>query len=106
MEGLDLVQNLQNERKRLFESVDGQKKALADKLLTLFNTIKDDNLELLPLYIDLSTPWRAKDEEESSFEVTTTIRYKTLKVKLGKMGHQEMSSDVTSRYTYSSSVSK
>lgn len=86
MEGIDLVQNLQNERKRLFESVDGQKKALADKLLTLFNTIKDDNLELLPLYIDLSRPWRPKDEDQSSFEVTTTIRYKNIKGETWKDG--------------------
>lgn len=72
MEGIDLLQNLTEQRKVLFEAVKAQEKALNEKLFTFFKTISEyDGLEMMPLQCDITTPWR----KQGAFEVYLNIKY-------------------------------
>ena len=75
MEGIDLLQNLNEQRKVLFDAVKTQEEALNEKLFTFFKTISEyDGLEMMPLQCDIHRPWPL-NEENNLFEVQLTIRF-------------------------------
>lgn len=75
MEGIDLLQNLNEQRKHLFEAVKAQEDALNEKLFTFFKTISEyDGLEMMPLDCDIRRPWSSA-EQNNMFEVLLTIRF-------------------------------
>ena len=75
MEGIDLLQNLNEQRKVLFEAVKAQEDALNEKLFTFFKTISEyDGLEMMPLQCDIRKPW-SLNEQKNMFEVQLTIHF-------------------------------
>lgn len=75
MEGIDLLQNLNEQRKVLFDAVKAQEEALNEKLFTFFKTISEyDGLEMMPLQCDIRKPW-SLNEKDNLFEVQLTIRF-------------------------------
>lgn len=75
MEGIDLLQNLNEQRKVLFDAVRAQKESLNEKLFTFFKTISEyDGLEMMPLQCDIRRPL-SLNEESNFFEVQLTIRF-------------------------------
>lgn len=75
MEGIDLLQNLNEQKKALFKAVKAQEEALDEKLFTFFKTISEyDGLEMMPLQCTIRRPWSLA-ERNNIFEVQLTIRF-------------------------------
>ena len=79
MEGIDLLQNLQNEHERLCKEVCRQQDELAEKLNTLFSNIYDyDGLKLMPCKCTISRYWHYSndsDDKKSAFTVNTGVSF-------------------------------
>lgn len=75
MEGIDLLQNLTEQRSRLIEAMKAQEEALNEKLFAFFKLINGyDGLEMMPLDCDIRRPWSLA-EQNNLFEVLLTIRF-------------------------------
>lgn len=75
MEGIDLLQNLNEQRKVLLDAVKAQEETLNEKLFIFFKSISEyDGLEMMPLQCDIRRPWSLQ-EEDNLFEVELTIRF-------------------------------